>query len=66
MKLRYEESYVKLRVKQHVIFTVYDYILHLTLLLTPVKYDKMYDYKMNLSRKIKVAICLRMRRPICD
>lgn len=39
MKLRYEESYVKLRVKQHVIFTVYDYILHLTLLLTPVKYD---------------------------
>lgn len=39
MKLRYEESYVKLRVKQHVIFTVYDCILHLTLLLTPVKYD---------------------------
>lgn len=30
VKLRYEESYVKLRVKQHVIFTVYDYILHLT------------------------------------
>lgn len=30
---------MKLRVKQHVIFTVYDYILHLTLLLTPVKYD---------------------------